>query len=58
MKAAPFSGLDTHLQWRHIMDDGDYTGIDELMYWVTTVILVLMTIVFLAGVAGFVWALI
>ena len=40
------------------MDDGDYTGIDELMYWVTTVILVLMTIVFLAGVAGFVWALI
>ena len=40
------------------MDDGDYTGIDELMYWVTTVILVLMTIVFLAGVAGFIWALI
>lgn len=40
------------------MDDGDYTGIDELMYWVTTVILVLMTIVFLAGVAGFVWAFI
>ena len=40
------------------MDDGEYTGIDELMYWVTTVILVLMTIVFLAGVAGFVWALI
>ena len=40
------------------MDDGDYTGIDELMYWVTTVILVLMTIVFLAGVAGFIWAMI
>ena len=40
------------------MDDGDYTGIDELMYWVTTVILVLMTIVFLAGVAGLIWAMI
>lgn len=42
------------------MDDGDYTGIDELMYWVTTVILVLMTIVFLAGVAGlagFIWGM-
>lgn len=40
------------------MDDGDYGDIDEFMYWVTTVILVLMTIVFLAGVAGFIWALI
>ncbi len=41
------------------MDDGDYTGIDELMYWATTVILVLMTIVFLGAVAGLMyWALI
>ena len=40
------------------MDDGDYGDIDEFMYWVTTVILVLMTVVFLGAVAGFIWALI
>ena len=39
-------------------DDGDYGGIDEFMYRVTIVIIFLMTIVFLAGVAGFIWALI
>jgi len=39
------------------MDDGDYTGIDEIMHWVTIIILFLMTIVFLAGLAGFVWAM-
>jgi hypothetical protein len=39
-------------------DDGDYGGIDEFMYWVTLVILFLMTIVFLAGIAGLMWALI
>ena len=39
------------------MDDDDY-GIDEVMYNVTIVILVLMTVVFLAGVAGFIWAMI
>jgi|APGre2960657505_1045072.scaffolds.fasta_scaffold11053_5 hypothetical protein len=39
------------------MDDGDYTGIDELMHWATTIILVLMTIVFLAAIAGFIWAM-
>ena len=39
-------------------DDGDYGSIDEFMYWVTLVILFLMTIVFLAGIAGFIWALI
>ena len=39
-------------------DDGDYGKIDEFMYWVTIVILFLMTIIFLAGVAGFIWALI
>ena len=33
-------------------------GIDEMMYFVTKVILFLMTIVFLAGIAGLIWALI
>ena len=40
------------------MNDGDYGGIDEMMYFVTKVILFLMTIIFLAGIAGFIWALI
>ena len=39
-------------------DDGDYGGIDEFMYYATIVIIFLMTIIFLAGVAGFIWALI
>ena len=39
-------------------DDGDYGCIDEFMYWVTIVILFLMTVVFLGAVAGFIWALI
>lgn len=38
-------------------DDGDYTELDEIMHWVTIVMLFLMTIVFLAGVAGFIWAM-
>ena len=38
-------------------DDGDYTELDEIMLWVTIVMLFLMTIVFLAGVAGFIWAM-
>ena len=41
-----------------MMDDGDYGGIDEIMYYVTIIVLFLMTIVFLAGVAGFIWAMI
>lgn len=40
------------------MDDGDFGGIDEIMHWVTIVILFLMTVVFLAGLAGFIWAMI
>jgi hypothetical protein len=40
------------------VDDGDYGCIDEMMHWVTIGILSLMTIVFLAGLAGFVWAMI
>ena len=40
------------------MDDGDYGGIDEIMYYVTLIILLLMTIVFLGAVAGFIWAMI
>lgn len=39
-------------------DDGDYGGIDEFMHNVTIVILFLMTVVFLAGVAGLIWAFI
>ena len=39
-------------------DDGDYGGIDEFMYWVSIVVLFLMTAVFLAGIAGLIWALI
>ena len=39
-------------------DDGDYTGIDEFMYWVTISVLFLMTVVFLGAVAGLIWALI
>jgi len=39
-------------------DDGDYGGIDEFMYWVTIIILFLMTIVFLGAVVGLMyWAL-
>ena len=40
------------------MDDGDYTTVDEIMHWVTIAILFLMTIVFLAGLAGLIWAMI
>ena len=40
------------------MYDGDYGGIDEVMYYVTIIILFLMTVVFLAAVAGFIWAMI
>ena len=47
-----------HLSRRVNMDDGDYGGIDEIMYFVTKVILFLMTIIFLAGIAGLIWALI
>jgi hypothetical protein len=39
-------------------DDGDYGGIDEVMHWVTIIILFLMTTVFLGAVAGLIWALI
>ena len=39
-------------------DDGDYGKIDEFMYWVSIVVLFLMTIVFLAGIAGLIWAMI
>ena len=40
-------------------DDGDYGGIDDFMYWVTIVILFLMTTIFLGAVAGLMyWALI
>ena len=44
-------------QNRPQVDDGDYGCIDEFMHWVTIGILFLMTIVFLAGLAGFVWAM-
>jgi len=40
-----------------MMDDGDYTEIDEIMHWMTIIVLFLMTIVFLAGIAGLMWAM-
>ena len=39
------------------VDDGDYGGIDDFMHWVTIIMLCLMTIVFIFGVAGFIWAM-
>jgi len=39
------------------MDDDDFGNIDTFMYWVTLVILFLVTIVFLGAVAGFIWAM-
>ena len=39
-------------------DDGDYGYIDEFMHWVSIVIIFLMTAVFLAGIAGLIWAMI
>jgi hypothetical protein len=39
-------------------DDGDYGGIDEIMHWLTIVILFLMTVVFLGGIATLIWAMI
>jgi len=45
------------------MDDNDleniddFGDIDEFMYWVAIVVLFLMTVVFLAGVAGLIWAM-
>ena len=38
-------------------DDGDYGGIDEIMYYVTIIVLFLMTTVFLGAVAGLIWAM-
>ena len=38
-------------------DDDDYNMIDEIMYLVTVVFLVLMTITFLGVGAGFLWGM-
>ena len=38
-------------------NDDDYNMIDEIMYLVTVVFLVLMTITFVAGIAGFIWGM-
>jgi len=38
-------------------DDNDYNMIDEIMHLVTIIFLVLITITFLAGVAGFIWGM-
>ena len=40
-----------------VNDDDDYSMIDEVMHWVTVVFLALMTITFVAGIAGFVWGI-
>jgi hypothetical protein len=40
-------------------DDGDYSTVDEVMYWVTIAVLFLMTTVFLGAVVGLMyWAMI
>ena len=41
-----------------MMDDGDYTTVDEIKHWVTIAVLFLMTIVFLGMLAGLIWAMI
>ena len=38
-------------------DDGDYTEIDEIMHWMTIIVLFLMTVVFLGGIAALIWAM-
>jgi len=38
-------------------DNDDYNIIDEIMHLVTIIFLVLITITFLAGVAGFIWGM-
>jgi len=38
-------------------DDDDYSMIDDVMHWVTIIFLALMTITFLAGIAGFIWGM-
>ena len=40
-----------------VNDDDDYSMIDEIMHWVTIIFLVLMTITFIAALAGFVWGM-
>ena len=37
-------------------DDDEYSFIEEIMHYVTLIFLKLITITFLAGVAGFIWA--
>jgi len=44
-------------QDRQEIEDDDYGGIDEVMHWLTIIILFLITIVFVAGLAGFIWAM-
>ena len=38
-------------------DDDDYNMIDEIMHYCTIIFLVLMTITFIAALAGFVWGI-
>jgi hypothetical protein len=57
-RAAPSCGPGT--SWRQgvgMDDDDDYNMIDEVMHYVTIIFLVLMTITFIAGLAGFVWGM-
>ena len=37
-------------------DDDEYSFIEEIMHYITLIFLGLITITFLAGVAGFIWA--
>lgn len=38
-------------------NDDDYTLIDEIMHYCTIIFLVLMTITFIAALAGFLWGM-
>ena len=38
-------------------NDDDYTLIDKIMHYCTIIFLVLMTITFIAALAGFVWGM-
>ena len=40
-----------------VNDDDDYSMIDEFMHWATIIFLVLITITFIAALAGFMWGM-
>ena len=51
------TGFDSKRKAAQDRQVDDYGGIDDFMHWVTIAILFLMTIVFVSGVAGFIWGM-